>query len=89
MIVVLGGHGTSTRIVINYLAHEFDVTAIIERPISTWQLLRRCAKNLGISTVFGQAPFIIFRAFKLGYAENACRILSASTAWTHQYLSML
>ena len=64
MIVVLGGHGTSTRIVINYLAHEFDVTAIIESPISTWQLLRRRTKKLGISTVFGQVIFIIFSRFQ-------------------------
>ena len=64
MIVVLGGQGRSTRIVIDYLARDFDVTAIVERPVPASQILRRRVKKLGNLAVVGQAIFIIFSRFQ-------------------------
>jgi folate-dependent phosphoribosylglycinamide formyltransferase PurN len=57
-IVVLGGLGTSTRIVCNALRARWrDVPVILEAPVPTARLVLRRVKRLGLVTVLGQIAF--------------------------------
>lgn len=60
MIVVLAGRGRSTRIVVNHLANEFQVTLIEEKSIRAWQVLKRRARKVGWTVVIGQLLFMLY-----------------------------
>lgn len=59
-IVMLVGKGQSSRIMYNALKDEVDITAVIleEKP-SSWHLIRRRVKKIGLFKVFGQVLFIL------------------------------
>lgn len=58
---MLVGKGFSTRVLFHSLKHDFNISSVIleEKP-SSWQLLKRRVKKLGIVEVFGQILFILF-----------------------------
>lgn len=58
-IVILAGDHDTTPMVYHSLATEFSVVgAVVETPVSGWQVLRRRARRLGWLTAFGQALFV-------------------------------
>jgi len=77
-IVMLVGKGQSTQIMYNALKDGVDITAVIleEKP-SSWHLLRRRVKKLGLFKVSGQVLFILFNRFSVLTSTSRITELSA------------
>jgi methionyl-tRNA formyltransferase len=71
-IVLLAAQGTSTNIVYNSLASQYNVDAvIIEERENMKRFLKRRVKRLGIFTVFGQVAFQIIITKILTYFSDS------------------
>jgi Methionyl-tRNA formyltransferase len=68
---MLCGPGQSSKIMYNGLAQRFDVELVIsEDKPSSWRLLKRRIKNLGILKVLGQLCFMAFNRLVLQRSQK-------------------
>lgn len=73
-IVLLGGHGLSTRIVYNALAKDFLITnVVIEEKENLKLFIKRRIKRLGLITVIGQIAFQVIVAKVLTVVSRSRR----------------
>ena len=77
-IVMLVGKGFSTRVMFHALKKDVDIIdVILEEKPSSWHLLRRRVKKLGLFKVSGQVLFILFNKFSV--LTSASRISELSS----------
>lgn len=77
-IVLLLGPGRSSIFLYNYLKKHFSIqAAVIEEPVSRWQLIKRRAKKKGWFKVLGQVAFqlTIPKILKLASAKRYNELL--------------